>query len=86
MSDRPLWELLLEFKTAVSPQRPLTCEECFAILEYLAEAFEQETAAARQTQLHHVIKQHLAVCPNCQTLYQTRLAEMEQAYRLLNKP
>ncbi len=84
--SRPLWQLLLEVRKDATPQRPFTCDECFTVLEYLAEAFSQETAVAQQDQLHEAIKQHLAVCPDCQMHYQARLEAMEQAYHLLNKP
>lgn len=82
MTDRPLWQLLMELKTAVPVERPFSCTECFSILEYLAEAFNKETAVARQEQLHEIIKQHLAVCPDCRAHYLERLAALE---RLLKK-
>ncbi|WP_420645269.1 hypothetical protein [Candidatus Leptofilum sp.] len=86
MSDRPLWRLLLDLKAAVPPQPPLTCAECFALLEYLAEALSAETAVDHQEQLQSAIQKHLTVCPNCRAAYEKRLAQMEQLYRLLNKP
>ena len=78
MTDRPLWQLLLELKTAVPHERPFSCAECFSILEYLAESITQNDSTEQQELLHEVMQQHLTVCPNCQNHYQARLAEMEQ--------
>jgi hypothetical protein len=51
---RPLWQLLLE-----NPSH-LTCDECFAVLEYYADAL----AASDGTVLAEVLKR-LESCPEC---------------------
>jgi len=83
-NDRPLWQLLLELKTAVRAKRPFSCIECFTLLEYLAEflskrtAFNRKKSKKEETLLHNAVQQHLDVCPNCRAYFQTRLQEMEK--------
>lgn len=68
---RPLWKLLLE--TAVPDDAPpLTCPECFAILEYLAALSPTYDSWPN---LIEKVQQHLATCPDCQAYYQKRLDE-----------
>ena len=52
--ERPLWQLLLE--------RPsnLTCDECFAVMEYYADVLS--TGAL---DLLPAIMEHLESCPDC---------------------
>ena len=70
---RPLWQLLLD--TAVThPPQSLTCADCFAILEYLADISQESSAIPNLIQR---ARQHLAACPDCQTYYQKRLDELE---------
>lgn len=82
--DRPLWQLLLELKTAVQQERPFSCIECFTLLEYLAESLSQLMASNHKKSNHEeaviqkAVQQHLAACPNCRAYFQTRLQEMEQ--------
>jgi hypothetical protein len=70
--SKPLWKLLLA--TAAGPDELLTCADCFAILEYLAEA---ESASENQHKLFQSARQHLAACPDCQEYYLRRLEELE---------
>ncbi|MCP4416287.1 MAG: hypothetical protein GY805_06680 [Chloroflexi bacterium] len=82
-TSRPLWQLLLELKTAVGDKRPFSCIECFTLLEYLAESLSQlvssnrEKSKEEQAHLHKAVQQHLDACPNCHNYFQTRLQEME---------
>jgi hypothetical protein len=62
---RPLWKLLLEEPSALS------CEECFAVLEYYAELLAKE-----QTELLPEIMDRMKKCPLCQ-------AQHGEALRLL---
>jgi transcription elongation factor Elf1 len=81
--DRPLWQLLLELKTAVRRERPFSCIECFTLLEYLAESLSKLTSAndkksnEEEAVIQKAVQQHLAACPNCHAYFQTRLQEME---------
>ena len=66
---RPLWQLLL--KTAVPRSNsPLSCADCFSILEYLADL---GPAPDDWPTLVQRARQHLATCPDCQAYYQARL-------------
>lgn len=74
MNNRPLWELLLITKDdKVLEKRPLTCIECFTILEYLADL----TSNSNQNHIKQVVKEHLSTCPNCRAYYLQKLAELE---------
>ncbi len=71
---RPLWQLLL--KTAVTDNdAPLTCADCFSILEYLLDISPQFVDWAV---LIKKARQHLAACPDCQMYYQERLDKIEE--------
>jgi len=59
---RPLWQLLLE-----EPSQ-LSCDECFAVMEYYAEILAQGGAA-----LLPQIMQHLAGCPSCRVEHRAAL-------------
>ena len=69
---KSLWQLLQE-----EPSN-LTCDECFAVMEYYAEILAQ---GARP--LLPKIRQHLASCPSCQIEHHLTLrrlmAEAEQS-------
>ncbi|MCP4358461.1 MAG: hypothetical protein GY796_10640 [Chloroflexi bacterium] len=81
MSDRPLWQLLIISKNlSAVDKRPLTCGECFSILEYLADsvAGEQVTVKALQKMAHL----HLATCPDCRDYYLQQLHELEEFFLL----
>ena len=74
---RPLWQLLLG--TAVTRNTPpLTCSDCFAILEYLADISQ---ANSGKTKLIQKARRHLAACPDCRTYYQKRLDELEAEFK-----
>lgn len=69
---RPLWEILL----AAESNNPceLTCDECFAIIEYLAD----ELAGGADLQIiKRAAQRHLTHCPDCRQHHQRRLREIE---------
>ena len=70
----PLWKLLLQ--TTHSDQNPaLTCSDCFAILEYLAEI---DVISTDRQILLGTVRKHLNSCPDCRDYYQRRLVELEK--------
>ena len=78
MIDRPLWKLLLDsLNPTTLAQRPLTCRECFTILEYLADLFSQKQNLVSPKVLQQAAQHHLETCPDCQAYYQRRLEELE---------
>ena len=72
-TSRPLWKLLLE-SAGIGRNTSLTCSDCFAILQYLADA--SITGVDRMVLLG-AARQHLNKCPDCQEYYQQRLDELE---------
>jgi hypothetical protein len=59
--SRPLWQLLLlthSLKNSVQ----LTCEECFALIEYDAELLSRGVDIEK---IHPVASYHLTLCPEC---------------------
>lgn len=70
-SNRPLWRIWLEI-TGISHLTSLTCAECYAVLEYLADA---DLAGIDHETLFQAARQHLADCPDCQEFYRKRLDE-----------
>jgi len=71
--SRPLWQLLLLTRDSKKPVH-LTCEGCFALLEYdinlLAAGASFEEV---QTIAHH----HLSFCPECQPKFNAWLDNLE---------
>ncbi len=72
-TTRPLWQTLAE---AAEPGQTitLTCDECFQILEALAEA---AAAEADPHGLRRAARRHLAHCPDCRDRHLQRLSELE---------
>lgn len=68
----PLWRLLIE-----SRKRPLSCAECFTVLEYLAETIPHNENGYDLKRLRAAADQHLATCPDCHDYYLQQLDEME---------
>lgn len=71
--NRPLWQLLLltsDSKKAVS----LTCEECFALLQYDADLL---AAGADPAEIRPSAGHHLALCSSCQTQIDDWLKTLE---------
>ena len=63
---RPLWKLLLE-----DPSN-LTCDECFAVVEYYSEFLAQGGA-----DLLPEVMEHLQGCPECWRVHQKALRRLE---------
>ncbi len=72
---RPLWRLLLSFLNE-RPEREFSCDECFSMLEYLADIGAQN--AVGQDHLQLLIRRHLSVCPQCSEHYMQVIESMEQ--------
>ena len=71
-TSRPFWQTLVAADS--SENIALTCGECFAILEYLAEAAAEGDDL--QT-LQKAAQRHLARCPDCRAHHLKRLIELE---------
>ena len=72
-TNRPLWQLLSltqDSQETVS----LTCEECFALLEYDADLL---VAGAHPTEVRPSVNHHLALCSSCQTQIEGWLEKLE---------
>jgi hypothetical protein len=68
------WRILL--KTHAQPDAPLTCKECIAILDYLA---DQAARGANLENLWQVAQKHLVRCPDCYEQYREWLRELESS-------
>jgi len=62
---RPLWRLLLEDPS------DLTCDECFAVMEYYAEVL-----AMGSTDLLPEVIEHLKSCPSCSLQHREALRRL----------
>jgi hypothetical protein len=62
---RPLWKLLLEDPSS------LTCDECFAVMEYYAEVL-----TGGGVDLLPAIIEHLEGCPDCRLQYRAALRHL----------
>jgi hypothetical protein len=71
-TGRSLWKLLLK-TIDVNNNAALTCSECFAILEYLADA---DLAGVDRDILLPLARQHLHACPDRQQYYRQRLDQL----------
>jgi len=65
---KPLWQLLLEKPS------DLTCDECFAVMEYYAELL-----AGGNADLLPKILEHLEGCPNCGLQHREALLHLSAA-------
>lgn len=65
---RPLWQLLLEDPS------DLTCDECFAIIEFYTDLLVQAGL-----DLFPKVLEHLGRCPNCEAQYGETLRRLMQA-------
>jgi predicted anti-sigma-YlaC factor YlaD len=61
-------------ETGRGAQMPLNCDECFVVLEYLA---EEAVYGATEKNLRMAIRRHLDQCPDCREHHLQRLAELE---------
>jgi hypothetical protein len=62
---RPVWQLLLEDSS------DLTCDECFAVMEYYAELL-----AEGSTDLLPEVIEHLRACPPCEVQHREELRHL----------
>ena len=65
VAERPLWQLLLEDPS------DLTCDECFAVMEYYAEA-----VAKGGVGLLPKVLEHLRRCPSCEAQHRQALRRL----------
>ncbi len=73
-----LWQTLLKLNPA--NHQELTCDECFALLEYLIEIAAADVApqnAAGVNRLQQIAETHVAACPDCRQHHLERLHELE---------
>ncbi len=74
-AGRSLWQLLLPTRKAGKPVH-LTCEECFALLEYDAELL---AGGAALDDIRAAVNHHLSLCPTCRTKFEKWLEELNGA-------
>ena len=68
----PLWQILL--KANSSPDKDaLTCDECFILVEHLADQLVDDADWER---LLHIAQEHLLRCPDCRERHLQRLHEL----------
>ncbi len=67
-----LWELLVEIERREANDK-LTCGECFAVMELLAEGAELGIDRKR---LERLARRHLSRCPDCREQLWKRLGEL----------
>ena len=72
-TSRPLWQLLLQINRSEKIDQ-LTCEECFALLEYDASLL---AAGAGFNAISPSVSRHLAHCSRCQTKFDDWLEKLE---------
>lgn len=73
---RPFWRILV-LAAENGAQVPLNCDECFLILEYLAEA---AAYGADERYLRQVVRRHIECCPDCREHHLQRLNELEEKW------
>ena len=68
----PLWEI---FRANNDPQNNtvLTCDQCFAIMEYLADC---AVAGSKREAIFAAAQKHLARCPDCRMEHTRRIEEL----------
>jgi len=73
-ASRSLWQLLLLTRDAKPVQ--LTCEECFALLEYDAEILAD---GATLDKVRPAVNHHLSLCRTCRAKFDEWLEELDGA-------
>ena len=71
--NRPLWQLLSltrDSKKTVS----LTCQECFALLEYDADLL---VVGANPAEVRPIVSHHLVLCSSCKSQLEDWLEKLE---------
>lgn len=66
-----LWRILLKLDET---DAELTCDECFVILEYLA---DQAANGVEKNHLLDQVREHVVKCPQCYEHHLQRLRELE---------
>lgn len=74
---RPLWAILLK---ASNPGQKviMDCDECFSILEYLADTMHHHNKDFKL--LAKKIRRHLSGCPDCHQHFLEKLKQLEQSH------
>jgi len=72
-TSRSLWQLLLLTRNASMPVQ-LTCEECFALLEYDAELL---TSGVNPDEIRPAVNRHLSLCSACPAKFDKWLEELD---------
>jgi predicted anti-sigma-YlaC factor YlaD len=67
----PLWQALLH--ATADEQEPLSCEECFVVMDYLADLL---AAGYPTNQLLSLGEKYLQRCPECREEYRQEMAEL----------
>ncbi len=73
MIHMTLWRIL--FKAQAQSDAELTCDECFAILNYLVD--QQAIGDSSLESVWRAVNQHLARCPDCREHYSHWLRQLE---------
>lgn len=71
--SRSLWQLLIQTRN-LKDDMHLTCDECFMLLEYDSDLL---VAGAHFDELQPAIRNHLALCSECQLELADRLEKLE---------
>jgi hypothetical protein len=58
-------------------QRPLTCGECFTMMEYLADLLPAANNDIDVQEFSQAVQDHLSCCPDCNDYYLRRLRILE---------
>ena len=77
-NKRPIWQILTDAAEPGS-EVTLTCDECFAIMEHLA---DEVIKGVDPNMIHRAIRRHIAHCPDCTEHHQQRLTELESEIAL----
>ena len=70
---RPIWKILA-LAAENGARVPLTCDECFVILEFLADV---AMGGAKEEYLLELVRRHLKRCPCCWEHHLEKLRFME---------
>ncbi len=74
-TSRSLWQLLLLTRDAGKPVQ-LTCEECFALLEYDAERLADGISPDK---IRPAVSHHLSLCSQCRAKFDIWLEKLDKA-------
>lgn len=71
---RPLWKLLMLARSSETNLQ-ITCEECFALLEYDAELLANGAAFE---EIRPIANHHLSLCPTCTEQFKNWLEKRDR--------